>query len=104
MVRVYSGDGDQDWGAAYELSRQHDGLMTRHCLLDRVKTSVIQHITENPQVCVLFRHPQKRIIWQFLEATVHDSGPVREQVMARAVQSDSIAIQSARESGGDSGQ
>jgi len=23
---VYSGDGDQDWGAAYELSGQHDGL------------------------------------------------------------------------------
>ena len=54
---------------------------------DRVKRQSLQHITENPQVCVLFRHPQKRIIWQFVgEATVHPSGPVREQVMARVVQ------------------
>ena len=54
---------------------------------DRVKRQSLRHITENPQVCVLFRHPPKRIIWQFLgEATVHDSGSVREQVMARVVQ------------------
>ena len=56
---------------------------------DRVKRQSLQHIAENPQVCILLRHPQKRIIWQFLgEATIHDSGPVREQVMARAVQSE----------------
>ena len=56
---------------------------------DRVKRQSLQHITENPHVCVLFRHPQKRLIWQFLgEATVYDSGPVREQVMARTVQSE----------------
>jgi len=54
---------------------------------DRVKRQSLQHIAENPQVCVLLRHPPKRIIWQFLgEATIHDSGPVREQVMARVVQ------------------
>jgi len=64
--------------------------MTRHWPSGTAsKRQSLQHITENPQVCVLFRHPQKRIIWQFLgEATVHDSGPVREQVMARAVQSE----------------
>jgi len=56
---------------------------------DRVKRQSLQHITENPHVCVLFRHPPKRLIWQFLgEATVHDRGPVREQVMARTVQSE----------------
>jgi hypothetical protein len=60
---------------------------TSLALWDRVKRQSLQHITENPQVCVLFRHPQKRIIWQFVgEATVHHSGPVREQVMARVVQ------------------
>ena len=54
---------------------------------DRVKRQSLQHIAENPQVCILFRHPQKRLIWQFLgEATIHDSSPVREQVMARVVQ------------------
>jgi pyridoxamine 5'-phosphate oxidase-like protein len=30
---------------------------------DRVKRQSLQHITENPHVCVLFRHPPKRIIW-----------------------------------------
>src|SRR5215470_5404029 len=56
-------------------------------LWDRVKRQSLQHITENPHVCVLFRHPQKRIIWQFVgEATVHHGGPVRDQVMARMVQ------------------
>jgi len=60
---------------------------TSLALWDRVKRQSLQHITENPQVCVLFRHPQKRIIWQFVgEATVHYSGPVRDQVMARVVQ------------------
>ena len=60
---------------------------TSLALWDRVKRQSLQHITENPQVCVLFRHPQKRIIWQFVgEATVHHSGPVRDQVMARVVQ------------------
>ena len=54
---------------------------------DRGKRQLLQQIAENPHVCVLFRHPQKRIVWQFLgEATIHSSGAVREQVMARVVQ------------------
>jgi general stress protein 26 len=54
---------------------------------DRAKRQSLHNITENPQVCVLFRHPHKRIVWQFLgEAAIHHSGPVREQVMARVVQ------------------
>ena len=54
---------------------------------DRGKRQSLQQIAENPHVCVLFRHPQKRIVWQFLgEATIHYSGPVWEQVMARVVQ------------------
>lgn len=55
---------------------------------DRSKNHVsAQHIAENPQVSILFRHPQKRLIWQFVgEATIHRTGPVREQVMVRVVQ------------------
>jgi len=54
---------------------------------DRVKRQSLQHITENPHVGVLFRYPLKRILWQFVgEATIHHSGPVRAQVMARTVQ------------------
>ena len=54
---------------------------------DRSKRQSLQDITENPQVCIMFRHPQKRIIWRFFgTATVYHDGPIREQVMARVVQ------------------
>ena len=54
---------------------------------DRGKRQSLQQIAENPHVCVLFRHPQKRVVWQFLgEATLHSNGPVRDQVMACVVQ------------------
>ena len=57
---------------------------------DRSRRHVsLQHLTENPQVAVLFRHPQQRVVWQFVgEATIHQSGAVREQVMARVVQAE----------------
>jgi len=56
-------------------------------LWDRSKRQSLRDMAENPHVSVLFRHPQKRIVWEFLgEATIHESGPVREQVMARVVQ------------------
>jgi predicted pyridoxine 5'-phosphate oxidase superfamily flavin-nucleotide-binding protein len=56
-------------------------------LWDRSKRQSLREMAENPHASILFRHPQKRIIWQFLgEATIHESGPVREQVMARVVQ------------------
>lgn len=54
---------------------------------DRSKRLSLQQLAENPQVCVMFRHPEKRIVWRFFgEATIHRDGPVREQVMARVVQ------------------
>lgn len=54
---------------------------------DRSKRLSLQQLEENPQVCVMFRHPEKRIVWRFFgEATLHRDGPVREQVMARVVQ------------------
>ena len=54
---------------------------------DRSKRQSLQDITDNPQVCIMFRHPQKRIVWRFFgTATVYHEGPIREQVMARVVQ------------------
>lgn len=54
---------------------------------DRGKRQSVQHMQENPQVCVMFRHPERRIVWRFLgEATVHPDGPIRQQVLARVVQ------------------
>jgi general stress protein 26 len=53
---------------------------------DRTKRQSLHDVEENPQVCVLFRYPEKRITWRFLgEATLHRDGPVRAQVMARTV-------------------
>lgn len=54
---------------------------------DRGKRQSVQDIEENPKICVMFRHPEKRIIWRFYgEATTHREGALREQVMARVVQ------------------
>lgn len=56
---------------------------------DRAKRISLQHMEENPQVCVMFRHPQRRIVWRFFgEAAMHHEGPVREQVLTRVVQSE----------------
>lgn len=54
---------------------------------DRGKRQSVQDMEENPQVCVMFRHPEKRIVWRFFgDVTIHRDGQVREQVMARVVQ------------------
>jgi len=56
-------------------------------LWDRSKRQSLREMAENPHVPMLFRHPQKRVVWEFLgEATIHESGPVREQVMTHVVQ------------------
>jgi predicted pyridoxine 5'-phosphate oxidase superfamily flavin-nucleotide-binding protein len=53
---------------------------------DRGKRQSMHDMLENPKVCVMFRHPDRRIIWRFIgEATIHRDGTVREQVLARVV-------------------
>jgi hypothetical protein len=43
-------------------------------------------VQENPKVIVLFRDTKTKVAWRFHgKATVHESGPVWEQVMARTV-------------------
>ena len=54
---------------------------------DRGKRQSVQDIEESSKVCVMFRHPEKRIVWRFYgAATTHREGALREQVMARVVQ------------------
>lgn len=54
---------------------------------DRGKRQSIRHMQDNPKVCVMFRDPERRIVWRFVgEATVHRDGPLRQQVLARVVQ------------------
>ena len=53
---------------------------------ERTKRVHYQNVKENPKVIVLFRDTKSRAAWRFHgTATLHDDGPVRDQVMARTV-------------------
>jgi hypothetical protein len=53
---------------------------------ERTKRQHLKNITENPKVVVLFRDAKTKVAWRFHGvATVHESGPIRDQVMARTV-------------------
>lgn len=53
---------------------------------ERTRRQHLKNIQENPRVVVLFRDPKTRVNWRFHGvATIHEDGPVREQVMARVV-------------------
>ena len=56
---------------------------------ERAKRSGLANLEENPKVVVYYSHPVKRIRWRFYgEASIHDSGPIREEVMSRTVQAE----------------
>lgn len=53
---------------------------------ERTKRVHMKNVKENPRVIVLFRDAKTRAAWRFHgTATIHEDGPVREQVMARTV-------------------
>lgn len=53
---------------------------------ERTRRQHLKNILENPRVVVLFRDPKSRVNWRFHGvATIHQQGPIREQVMARTV-------------------
>jgi general stress protein 26 len=54
---------------------------------DRGKRLSVEHMQSNPKVCVLFRHPERRISWRFFgEASICQEGTLRQQVWDRMVQ------------------
>jgi general stress protein 26 len=56
---------------------------------ERSKRSALENISENPQVVIFYRNPEKRVNWRFHgTATIYDSGPVREDVMSRTVKAE----------------
>ena len=56
---------------------------------ERTKRSALANIGQNPDVVLLYRNPEKEIDWRFYgTATVHEAGPVREEVMRRTVQAE----------------
>ncbi len=53
---------------------------------ERTKRQHLKNILENPRVVVLYRDPKTRVNFRFHgTAEVHESGPIRDQVMARTV-------------------
>ena len=54
---------------------------------ERSKRSALENVAENPKVVILYNNPAERIRWRFYgTAVVHESGPIREEVMSRTVQ------------------
>jgi general stress protein 26 len=53
---------------------------------ERTRRQHLKNVKENPKVIVLFRDAKTRVNFRFHgTATVHGSGPLREQVMERTV-------------------
>lgn len=53
---------------------------------ERTKRVHMKNVKENSRVIVLFRDAKTKAAWRFHgTATVHESGPIRDQVMARTV-------------------
>ena len=54
---------------------------------ERAKRSALDNVAENPQVVVYYAHAADRVRWRFHgKATVHEDGPIRQEVMDRCVQ------------------
>jgi uncharacterized protein len=53
---------------------------------ERTKRVHMKNVKENPRVIVLFRDAKTKAAWRFHgTATLHESGQIRDQVMARTV-------------------
>jgi hypothetical protein len=53
---------------------------------ERTRRQHLKNVQENPNVIVLFRDGKTRVNFRFHgKATIHESGPTREQVMGRTV-------------------
>jgi len=53
---------------------------------ERTRRQHLKNVQENPNVILLFRDPKTRVNWRFHGvATIHEKGPIRDQVMARTV-------------------
>lgn len=54
---------------------------------ERAKRTALENVAANPKVVVLYNNMSDRIRWRFYGvAEVVESGPIREEVMARTVQ------------------
>ena len=56
---------------------------------ERAKRTALENVAENPKITVLYNNMADRIRWRFYgTAEVHESGPIREDVMSRTVEAE----------------
>jgi len=56
---------------------------------ERAKRSALENVAENPKVVIFYNNMDDKIRWRFYgTAEVHESGPIRDEVMARTVQAE----------------
>ena len=83
ILATVSGDGEPDIGfKGSMLVFDNDSL----AYWERTKRVHMKNVKENPKVIVLFRDAKTKAAWRFHgTATLHETGPIRDQVMARTV-------------------
>ena len=83
VLATASADGEPDIGYKGSMMVFDDESLA---YWERTKRQHLKNVTENPKVIVLFRDGKTKVAWRFHGvATVHESGPLRDQVMARTV-------------------
>ena len=56
---------------------------------ERTLSTALHNVAQNPQVVIYYNNSETRVRWRFYgTATVHESGPIREEVMSRTVQAE----------------
>ena len=83
ILATVSADGEPDIGYKGSMMVfEGDSL----AYWERTKRVHFKNVAENPKVIVLFRDTKNKAAWRFHgTATLHEDGPVRDQVMARTV-------------------
>ncbi len=83
ILASVSADGEPDIGYKGSMMVFDDGSLA---YWERTKRQHMKNVKENPKVVVLFRDTKSKAAWRFHgKATLHEDGPIREQVMARTV-------------------
>jgi predicted pyridoxine 5'-phosphate oxidase superfamily flavin-nucleotide-binding protein len=83
LLATASRDGEPDIGYKGSMMIFDDESLA---YWERTRRQHLKNVLENPKVVVLFRDPKVGVNFRFHGvAAVHQSGPLREQVMARTV-------------------
>lgn len=83
ILATVSGTGEPDIGYKGSMMVFDDESLA---YWERTRRQHMKNLKENPRVIVLFRDAKTKAAWRFHGvATLHEDGPIREQVMARTV-------------------